>query len=191
MFGINPKDLLFRDMRKLVVFLVLVLGIFHCNAQSYIREEYVCAGSSFTWQIDASASDTIIIKSEFAEENVYDTLVGNEIILYPNDIDPAYYMIMSINGSPLSCQEILFINVLAMPEANITVNNHDLNISMNDRCQYLRIINTSDNSLFHAENWGNPPSSTIVNNVPSGCYNVTITDDSGFNCRTTIPITVP
>lgn len=178
-------------MKKLIIFLILVLGIFHCYAQSYIREEYVCAGSSFTWQIDASASDTIILKSEFAEENVYDTLVGNEIILYPNDIDPAYYTIISINGSTLSCQEILFINVLAVPEANITANNHDLIISMNDRCNYLRIINTSDNTLFYAENWGNPPSNTIVNNVPSGYYNIIITDDSGFSCRTTIPITIP
>lgn len=178
-------------MKKLIIFFILFWVIFCCNAQSYIREEYVCAGSSFTWQIDASASDTIILKSEFAEENVYDTLVGNEIILYPNDTDPAFYVIVSINGSSLPCQEILFVNVLPLPEASITISNHDINISMNDRCNYLRIINTSDNSLSHAEDWSNPPSNTIVNNVPSGYYNIIITDDSGFNCRTTIPITIP
>lgn len=178
-------------MKKLIIFLILFLGIFYCDAQSYIRNEYVCAGSSFTWQIDAPTSAIIIVKSEFAEENVYDTLIGNEIIIHPNDTNPAYYTIMSINGLSLPCQEILFVNVLPLPEANITANNHNLNIAMNDRCNYLRIINTSDNTLFHAENWGSPPSNINVNNIPSGNYNVIIRDDSGFKCQCTISITIP
>ena len=176
-------------MKRTII--VLFLGFFCCHAQSYIRNEYVCAGSSFTWQIDASPTDTIIIKSEFIEENVYDTLVGNEVTLHPNDTNPAYYMVMSINNSSLPCQEILYINVLPIPGTNITANNHDLNISMNDRCHYLRIINTADNTVFHAENWNSPPSNININNVPSGNYNIIITDDSGFSCRVTIPITIP
>jgi hypothetical protein len=177
-------------MKKLVIFLILVLGIFYCDAQSYIREEYVCAGSSFKWQLDASNTSTIIIKTEYADENVYDTIVGNEITLYPNDTNPAYYKIVSINDSVLPCTEILYINVLPGPEASITINSNNLHISMNDGCNYVRIINTTNNSLFYAENWGTPPDNININLGP-GNYNAIFTDDSILHCRVTIPITIP
>ena len=195
MFGINQKDLLFRDMRKLVIFLVIVLGALqYCfSQQAYI---WICQGDSYTWHFDVSPTSEVVIRAiknyGFGPDaTTYDTIHENHITLSPQT--HTIYNIMSINGNSNICTESLEIDVLS-PSATVDINNNILSISntttgsTDGYPMYIHVTNSDNALVYHY--MINPNDSIDINNIPPGNYNVYLST-SEITCRTKIPITVP
>ena len=195
MFGINQKDLLFRDMRKLVVFLVLVFGALqYCfSQQAYI---WICQGDSYTWHFDVSPTSEVVIRAiknyGFGPDaTTYDTIHDNKITLSPQI--HTNYDIISINGDSDICTESLEIEVLS-PSATLDINNNTLSISNittgneSGYPMYIHVTNSDNALVYHY--MINPNDSIDINNILPGNYNVYLST-SEITCRTKIPITVP
>lgn len=190
MFGINQKDLLFRDMRKLVIFLVIVLGALQI-VQGQPAFVEICQGDSYTWYFDTPPTSQVIIRAiknyGFGPDaTTYDTIHDNKITLTPQV--HTVYDLISIDGVPNTCDESLVIEVLS-PSATVDINNNILSISNTDGYPMYIHVTNSDNALVY-HYMINPNDSIDINNISPGNYNVylSILD---INCRTTIPITVP
>lgn len=189
MFGINQKDLLFRDMRKLVVFLVFVLGSLQF-AQGQSALVRLCQGDSYTWHFDTPPTSQVIIRAMGNGNISYDTINNNQITLSPQSY--TIYDIISINGVPYTCDEPLYIEVIDI-FPTISINNQDLSISVTSNLDYsiaLFIhITDDDNALFYRY-YSSTGNIININNIPPGNYKLYIsTEDS--NCNTTMNITIP
>lgn len=195
MFGINQKDLLFRDMRKLIIFLVLVFGALqYCfSQQAFI---WICQGDSYTWYFDASPTSQVIVRAiknyGFGPDaTTYDTIHDNKITLTPQ-IHTVYDLI-SIDGSTNTCNESLEIEVLS-PSATINIDNNILSISnittggIGGYPMFIHVTNSDNALVYHYTVYSND--FVNISNIPPGNYNVYLST-SEINCRTTIPITVP
>ena len=183
MFGINQKDLLFRDMRKLVIFLVLVFGVLQfVHGQPAFVE--ICQGDSYTWYFDTPPAPQVIIRAMKPGSITYDTINNNQIVLSPQEY--TIYDIISINGNANVCNESLIIDVISI-SPTILINNQNLSISVTGNAQvFIHITDNNDALLYHYQ-WENDVS---IDNISPGDYKVYITTQYS-NCRVTIPITIP
>jgi len=178
-------------MKKLIIFFALVFGIFLdgvCQSY-YIKHENLCRGSSYVWTIyDAMPSDTIVYRSRIVVDGtntwVYDTIVGNSMLLFPND-SMNRFEIVSINYDPNVCKERLHVELYGYTGNSITVSNNTITLP---DVAFIKIINASDQ---HVYNCYTSTSNTTVTGIPSGNYNIVIIDDMLYKCQVTIPITIP
>lgn len=191
---INKKN--YKYMKKLVLFLVSLLML-HVQSfsQTYSHIENICEGSTFTWTFDIPSTSTIIIETMYVENNNicyrYDTIVGNEVQITPSSVQMPIYLVKKINGIVPQCAEQLEFFYHGVPQATISYDESNLHINMDNNCKNIHIINNSNGSLAYHNNWSYPPNTIDVNNLPSGNYSAIFTDNSGYNCRVTIPITIP
>ena len=175
-------------MRKLVVFLVLVIGVLQfVHGQPAFVE--ICQGDSYTWHFDTPPTSQVIIRSiknyGFGPDaTTYDTINDNKIVLTPQVY--TVYDVISINGNANVCNESLIIDVISI-SPTILINNQNLSISVTGNAQvFIHITDNNDALLYHYQ-WENNVS---IDNISPGDYKIYITTQYS-NCRTTIPITIP
>ena len=170
-------------MKKLVLFLVLVLGILQYG---FCQPAFVsiCQGDSYTWHLDISPSSQVIIRAMKPGSITYDTINSNQIVLSPQEY--TIYDIISINGNTNVCNESLVIDVISIIPT-ISINNQDLSISVASNGQIFIHITDSNNTLLYHYH-GN--SDVNIANIPAGNYMVYFTTKYS-NCRVTMPITIP
>lgn len=176
-------------MKKLVLFLVLLLGIICIsNGQSALIR--LCQGDSYTWHFDTSPTSQVIIRAMKPGSITYDTINGNQIVLSPQEY--TIYDIISINGISYTCNDPLYIEVIDV-SPTVSINNQNLSISVTSNLDYpiaLFIhITDYDNTLFYRY-YSQTGDIIDINNIPPGNYKLYITTEYS-NCQVTMPITIP
>jgi len=181
-------------MKKIIIFLVLVLGALqYCFSQQAFV--WICQGGSYTWYFDASPTSEVVIRAiknyGFGPDaTTYDTIHDNKIILTPQVY--TVYDIISIDGIPNSCSETLEIEVIS-PSATAITSNNTLSLdsitthSMYGYPIYIHITTSNDSLLYHNTAYADTP--IDIYNIPSGYYNIYLTTFES-NCRVKINVTV-
>ena len=193
MFGINQKDLLFRDMKKIIIFLVLVLGALQfVHGQPAFVE--ICQGDSYTWYFDTPPASQVIIRSiknyGFGPDaTTYDTINDNKIVLTPQVY--TVYDVISINGDSNMCNPSLEIEIKSIPTPIINTSNQNILLSTTYSGGDVPIIVhiTNNNALVYRYSFY--PNDTIqINNITPGEYNIYLTVSTTY-CKSKATITIP
>lgn len=193
MFGIDQKDLLFHDMRKLVVFLVIVLGSLQYGFSQPAFVE-ICQGDSYTWHFDTPPTSQVIIRSiknyGFGPDaTTYDTINDNKIVLTPQVY--TVYDVISINGDSNMCNPSLEIEIKSIPTPIINTSNQNILLSTTYSGGDVPIIVhiTNNNALVYRYSFY--PNDTIqINNITPGEYNIYLTVSTTY-CKSKATITIP
>jgi hypothetical protein len=180
-------------MRKLVVFLVFVLGSLQF-AQGQPAFVEICQGDSYTWYLDTPPTSQVIIRSIKnygigPDATTYDTINDNKIVLTPQVY--TVYDVISINGDSNMCNPSLEIEVKSIPTPIINTSGQNILLSTTYNGGNVPIIVhiTNNNALVY--HYSLYPNDTVqINSITPGEYNIYLTV-STTHCKSKTTITIP
>lgn len=175
-------------MKKLIFFICFGLILAPCFSQTNVK---ICDKQLFEWIIAAEDTSEIVFQTSYNHLGTswqkLDTIIGNDVRLTANLYTS--YNLISIDGDTDVPHENLAFDVVENPDASINIDGFLLNIKMNAYCNEFEIFEADDDTILYKMSWETPPNDMCLT-LPKGSYYAIFTDNSGANCKKTIPVRI-